>query len=131
MIFLIIIISFCIFFRVWVLKPPLNCKMLSTKKNMTCDMRSFFTHDLEVQVIPFLSRLGFGPKNIIPLVEVSMELKFFRCVSLPFWHIVSPDIGYCFYFFVSSVEGRGFFWCKEGLRREKRKGGWKTDLEYI
>lgn len=69
-------------------------------------------------------------KHPFGLVEVSTQLKFFPCVSLPFWHIVSPDIRCFSCFFWGFGGGEGFLVKRRDQKskeREKWKGGWRTD----
>lgn len=90
-----------------------------------CDMSFlFFPHDLGgCQVIPFCHDSGGIKKthHLFGLVEVSMQLKFFPCVSLPFWHIVSPDIR-CFSGFFGGFGG-GFFGEKKGPKVQRERNG--------
>ena len=96
------------------MKTPQNPKMLLAKIwTCECDMSFlFFPHDLG----------GLPQKNLFGLVEVSMQLKFFPCVSLPFWHTVSPDIR-CFSCFLGGFGG-GFFGEKKGPKVKRERNGY-------
>ena len=117
--------SLFVYFGVW-FRTPRNPKMLLTK-NWTCIM-SFFVFPaslgrLPSQFILLLSRPGRKPKKThhpFGLVEVSMQLKFFPCVSLPFWHIVSPDIR-CISCFLGGFGGGEGFLVKRRDQKSKER----------